>query len=85
MIRLPRPEKIPFMVVICIELLELSMRVQLFSNPQQTDAPSTSREPVLNSKLPSPSKLRRILAKVTRIIASVRRLDSTSIFCILPQ
>ena len=76
--RLPRPEKIPLMVVICTELLALSMRVQLFSKPQQTAAPRTSRDPQLNWNAPSPSKEIRMLASVTSTIASHSRLDSTS-------
>ena len=45
---------------------------------QQQAAPSTSREPTLNRKLPSPSKLRAMLAKVTRMIAKVNRRDKAS-------
>ena len=44
----------------------------------KTAAPSTSREPVLNRKLPFPSKLSAMLATVTRAIARVSRRDSTS-------
>ena len=69
-IKLPNPEKIPLIVVICTELFELSIRVQLFSNPQQDAAPSTNKDPILKSKLPCPSKLRAILAIVTRTMAN---------------
>ena len=58
--------------------MELSIRVQLFSRPQQQEAPSTRREPELNSKLSFPSKLRRMLAKVTREMAIQSRLERTS-------
>lgn len=69
-IRLPNPEKRPLIVVICTELLELSIRVQLFSNPQQLAAPSTYSEPALNAKLPAPSKLSAMLAAITKTTAA---------------
>ena len=67
------------MVVICTEDLELSMRVQLFSQPQQQAAPRTNREPVLNWKLLRPSKPRMILASVTSAMAMVSLRERTSL------
>lgn len=60
------------------ELLLLIILVQLFSKPQQTQAARTNREPSLKEKLPCPSKLRMMLASVTRKMASQRRFEMTS-------
>ena len=62
-----------------MEDFELSILVQLFSSPQQQEAARTRREPVLNWKLPLPSKLNVILAMVTSIIANVSFLESVSL------
>ena len=78
-IKLPNPEKIPLIVVICTELLELSILVQLFSSPQQEAALSTNSEPILKSKLPFPSKLKAILAIVTRTMAKPSFLEIASL------
>ena len=67
------------MITISTELLLLIIRVQLFSNPQQTQAPRTNKDPVFSTKLPAPSKPRMMLASVTSKMAAHSRLVSTSL------
>lgn len=68
-IKLPIPEKQPFIATISSELLLLIILVQLFSNPQHVQAASIRIEPSLNVKAPDLlSRLSMTLAVVTRII-----------------
>ena len=76
---LPKPEKQPFIVTISIGSLLLNIFVQLFSKPQQVEAAKTKREPLLKTKAPFPSKLRIILAIVTKKIAIQSFLDIISL------
>ena len=71
------PEKQPLIVTISSELLLLIFFVQLFSNPQHTQAPRASSDPLLNTNASFPSKLRRMLAAVSRAIASHSLLETT--------
>lgn len=77
--KLPMPEKRSFMTTISVELLLLIIFVQLFSNPQQIQAPNTQNAPSFSANAPAPSKLRIILAIVTIKIASHSFLDITSL------
>ncbi len=77
--KLPMPEKRSFMTTISVELLLLIIFVQLFSNPQQIQAPNTQNAPSFSANAPAPSKLRIILAIVAIKIASHSFLDITSL------
>ena len=59
-------------------LFDAMLRVQLFSNPQQTVAAMTNSEPYENLKLSAPSNERRTLASVMSAIAAHRRFETAS-------
>ena len=58
--------------------LEESIRVQLFSKPQQTQASSTNRDPQEKDRLLMSSKDSSRLEAVTRAMASQSRLEMAS-------
>ena len=78
-IKLPSPEKQPFIITISSELLLLIILVQLFSKPQQMQAPNTNKDPSLNTNALLPSKLSMALATVTKPIAAHSFLEMTSL------
>ena len=69
----PSPDPNPLMTTISSGSLWEIMRVQLFSSPQQTQAPSTSRDPDENCRLLASSKERIMLARVIRPMANHSR------------
>ena len=66
----PRPEPNPLSTTISSGSLCDIMRVQLFSNPQQTQAASTSRDPEEKLRLEASSSERMRLERVMRPMAS---------------
>lgn len=69
----PRPEPNPLSTTISSGSLCDIMRVQLFSNPQHTQAASTSSDPEEKLRLDASSKERIRLESVMRPMASHRR------------
>ena len=74
----PNPENTPLRTTISYVLFDAMLRVQLFSNPQQTVAAMTSNELYENLKLSAPSNERRTLASVMSAIAVQRRFETVS-------
>ena len=74
----PSPEKSPLTCTICTALFWERARVQLFSSPQQRQAPSTSSEPGEKRRLCAPSKESSMLAAVIRKIAHQTRREIRS-------
>ena len=68
--RAPSPEKIPLMTTILSAPESDSLRVQLFSRPQQTHARMTASEPWENEMLPDPAVDRMTADIVIRTIAT---------------
>ena len=66
------------MVTVSTALRALSILVQLFSKPQHTQAPSTSRAPRLKTR-PLPSHPSRALAAVTSAMAAHSRRERASL------
>src|SRR5574344_182843 len=69
MIQAPVPEQRPLMMTISCGSFAESFRVQLFSKPQQRQASITSSEPFEKRIPEAPSRERRKLAALTRMMA----------------
>ncbi len=69
------PEQSPLIMTICIGSFDDSLRVQLFSSPQQTQARSIRSDPKEKPNPVAPSTDRRMLAVVMSPIAAHRRAE----------
>ena len=72
------PEHSPLMTTISSGFFEESIRVQLFSKPQHTQASNTSSEPLEKEKLLASSTERIMLESVTSAMPIHRRLEMAS-------